>query len=619
MCGIAGIISFGESYRIESPMLEDMATRISHRGPDARDYWINHRERPSPDQPQVGLAFCRLAILDLDARAMQPMNDMSHHIVFNGEIYNFPDLKRHFVAKDWLTTGDTEVLLRVLATQGPEGVKQLNGMFALAMWNANSRTLLLARDRLGQKPLYYTWSADKKIFAFASQPTALRALPWVDWTIRHDGVEQYLRYGYVPRGGSGTIYKHIYQLPPATWLQIGTNTHQEVRYFDPNRAQAAMPKPAAYTRRLVLAAVKRQMVSDVPLGCFLSGGVDSSIIAAAMVQVAEPNQPVLTFSIGFDDRRYDETPYATEVAVYLGTQHRKFTVKPDAATDLPLIAASLGEPFGDSSILPTHYLSREAAKHVKVALSGDGGDELFGGYERYRAVQLAMTARYIPRPLRGLLSLLPGYHPKSTAVRIRRFMASLDVSPDQRYTGYLRLFDDAQLQLLGVPHDGFAIDRFLYRVLNRQRDVMQAAAALDRLMYLPGDTLTKLDRASMLHGLEVRSPLLDKEIVQFAAGLPSRQLYPKRLLHKAFAADLPPRVFHRRKMGFAVPIGQWLRTQLRPMLHDLLFASDSFASAHFAKDGLTKLVDQHHRQIIDHSERLYALLMLELWWKTQTR
>ena len=248
MCGIAGILSFSELYRIQAAELEDMAAHIRQRGPDGTDFWINHQERPGPHQPQMGLAFCRLAILDLDARAMQPMNDMSHHVVFNGEIYNFPELKKSFAANDWLTTGDTEVLLRVLATQGPDGINQLNGMFALALWNANKRTLLLARDRLGQKPLYYTWSADGKLFAFASQPTALRALPWVDWTIRRDGVEQYLRYGYVPRGGSGTIYKHVCQLPPATWLEIGSNTRREVCYFDPNAEGSAMPKNGAHTR-----------------------------------------------------------------------------------------------------------------------------------------------------------------------------------------------------------------------------------------------------------------------------------------------------------------------------------------------------------------------------------
>jgi asparagine synthase (glutamine-hydrolysing) len=395
--------------------------------------------------------------------------------------------------------------------------------------------------------------------------------------------------------------------------------------------------PVATTRHRVTQAVARQLVSDVPLGCFLSGGIDSSIVAAAMRAVTrEAGQDVLTFSIGFDDARYDETPYAAEVARHLGTTHHEFKVRPDAAADLPKLAEVFGEPFGDSSALPTHYLSRETRRHVKVALSGDGGDELFGGYDRYRATRAAERAAALPAFVRPLLTtslwqkVLPGNHPKSLPARIKRFQSSLALAPGPRYVGYMRLFDDgAAASLMSrrsatnyrghlLASRAWLLDE--YTRLSRGRDVVETATALDRVSYLPEDLLTKVDRASMLHALEVRSPFMDHELVAYASRLSTSQLIDggsKRLLREAFAPDLPKAVFTRRKMGFAVPIGDWLRGELRPMLHDHLFARDAFAATHFSRDGLERFVNEHERGTADHSQRLYALLMLELWWRTQ--
>jgi asparagine synthase (glutamine-hydrolysing) len=369
--------------------------------------------------------------------------------------------------------------------------------------------------------------------------------------------------------------------------------------------------------------VERQLVSDVPLGCFLSGGIDSSVIALAMKRAG---QDVFTFSIGFSDKRYDETQFAAEVADHLKTSHRRFTVRPDAAADLIDLARVFGEPFGDSSALPTHYLSRETRRHVKVALSGDGGDELFGGYDRYRAMHLDRLIRKLPMALRTAIAQqesarIASGHPKSKASRLHRLLSTLDQSPAQRYSGYLRLFSDAAIaQLLREPVD-FSPDPIEsnYESLAKGRDLVAAALATDRITYLPDDLLTKLDRASMLHGLEVRSPFMDHELVSFAAGLTSEQLIkggPKRMLREAFAADLPDFVFKRKKMGFAVPIGDWFRGELRPMLRDHLFAADSFAAQHFNRPAVERLVEEHEQQRADHSQRLYALLMLELWWKT---
>jgi asparagine synthase (glutamine-hydrolysing) len=385
---------------------------------------------------------------------------------------------------------------------------------------------------------------------------------------------------------------------------------------------------AATTRELMFNAVRRQLVSDVPLGCFLSGGIDSSITAAAMKQIVGKNQEVLTFSIGFDDPLYDESEYAQRVADHLETRHHRFTVKPNAAEDLPKLAAVFGEPFGDSSALPTHYLARETRKHVKVALSGDGGDELFGGYDRYRAMAIAQQFRAMPGPLRTMITarlwqMLPGVHPKSRLTRIKRLLATLGEDAGRRYAGYLAIFNDAMLRELMGPGEN-AASKYVAETFDAYahvfKDDVRAALAVDRVTYLPGDLLTKADRSSMLHALEVRSAFMDHNLVSFAAGLKADHLLkggPKRLLREAFVGDLPDWVFKRKKMGFAVPIGQWFRGELRSMLRDNLFATDSFASTHFNKPAIERLVDEHERQRVDHSQRLYALLMLELWWRAQ--
>jgi asparagine synthase (glutamine-hydrolysing) len=379
------------------------------------------------------------------------------------------------------------------------------------------------------------------------------------------------------------------------------------------------------TRQLVTRAVKQQLVADVPLGCFLSGGIDSSIIAAAMKASVPSKQQVLTFSIGFHDERYDETPFASEVAKHLGTNHREFIVEPNAADDLPRLARVYGEPFGDSSALPTHYLSRETRQHVKVALSGDGGDELFGGYDRYRAMLIGESVQRLPKPLRYLAGarfwqILPGTHPKSKMTRLKRLLRTIRQLPATRYESYMRIFDDRMLKQL-IPQQRMATPTLhfseMFNEQLKERDAVHAAMGVDRLTYLPDDLLCKVDRASMLHALEVRSPFMDHELVGFAASLSTDQLLGgggKRMLRQAFAKDLPEKVFKRPKMGFAVPIGEWLRGDLAGMLRGLLFADDSFTRANLNSDFVRALVDEHHTGRADHGHRLYALLMLELWW-----
>jgi asparagine synthase (glutamine-hydrolysing) len=627
MCGFAGVIAWDERYRVSRETLARMSAAIAHRGPDGEGFHINHEEAITPDRPQVALAFRRLAILDPDPRSNQPFTDGRHWLVFNGEIYNFRELRKELTAASpdyqWRTTGDTEVLLRAYAVWGEKCVEHLNGMFAFAVWDEVEKSLFLARDRMGQKPLFFSATTIGSAIAFASELQALTMLPWIGTGIEDVHLRSYLRRGYVGPGGS-TFFESIRTISPGSWLRRSQTSHRGRAYFRVNSIDASPVRtdsPETSTRKLLTQAVERQLVSDVPIGCFLSGGMDSSVIAAVM-QAATVGGRIHTFSIGFEDPRYNEESYAKAVAAHIGSTHRSFVVRPDAANDLPKLAAAFGEPFGDSSALPTHYISREVKKYVKVALSGDGGDELFGGYDRYRAMQLAEGFRF-PKTLQLAAAFLPEQHPKSMGARIRRFAASIEQSPSDRYTGYMRIFNDGLIRELTGSHKTAHRWRdhhvFLFKQLSKTRDSVQAALALDRFTYLPDDLLTKVDRCSMLHGLEVRSPFMDHELVQFAAGLTTDQLLkggPKRMLREAFADDLPAWVFKRKKMGFAVPIGDWFRGELRPMLRDTLFSTGAFGRSHFNMKVVERLVEEHETQRVDHSQRLYALLMLELWWNT---
>jgi asparagine synthase (glutamine-hydrolysing) len=617
MCGFAGVVTWDDRYRVSPETLRRMSAAIAHRGPDGEGYHINHEQEVTAERPQVALAFRRLAILDPDPRSDQPFTDGRHWLVFNGEIYNFRELKKELTplrpGYPWRTTGDTEVLLCAYAVWGEQCVEHLNGMFAFAVWDDQQKTLFLARDRMGQKPLYVR-RLDRAVY-FSSEiaaipqdsPPSTQPIWWGD----------YLRYG-CPTGVTPWI--DTGQQQAGSWIEIrNSQIVEDRRYFDAGRlvGQKVDDQTAVSTTRSLLhKAVERQLVSDVPLGVFLSGGIDSSIIAAA----ARRSGPVKTFSIRFDDPRYDESEFARAVAKHLGAEHHEFAIHPNAATDLPRLAELFDEPFADSSALPTHYLSRQTRTHVKVALSGDGGDELFGGYDRYRALKwaerlgaLSFTAR-LARPISH-------GHPKHFLTRAARFSLSLGQDAATRYDSYLRIFDDALLKELAPDAQlGFPTVKEAFRIAQfAHSDVTEAALACDRMRYLPDDLLTKVDRCSMLHGLEVRSPFMDHELVQFAAGLTTDQLLkggPKRMLREAFKDDLPAWVFKRKKMGFAVPIGEWFRGELRAMLRDTLFAADSFGRQHFNMKVVERLVDEHEQNRVDHSQRLYALLMLELWWNT---
>ena len=636
MCGIAGVISWSEQHRTSRAALSRMSAAIAHRGPDGEGVYFDRdpddlSQPITPERPQIAFAFRRLAVLDPTSASDQPFvsTDGRYVLVFNGEIYNFRELREELSKLRpnyvWRSKGDTEVLMQSYAEWGERCVEKFNGMFAFAVWDHQERSLFLARDRMGQKPLYL--EVDRCRASFASELRAIQPLP------EPNRFERWIS-GYLSTGVSSlkrATYQSITNIKPGTWQILKRPTRAGI-YFDAasghgtsaSLASAATPpvheRGAHATKIAIERAVERQLVSDVPLGVFLSGGVDSSVIALC----ARKHGLAKTFSIAFDDPRYDESRFAREVAEHLGTDHHEFRVTPNVIEDLPKLAAVFGEPFADSSAIPTHYLCRETRKHVTVALSGDGGDELFGGYDRYVAMQ---KATFMPPEIGSLIAplgrWLTGGHPKSKLARAGRFIETLGFGPGDRYDALMRIFDDSTIdKLVGTenPRHCRGVSKVFDRERARTGNVVTAALATDRVTYLPDDLLTKVDRCSMLHGLEVRSPFMDHELVELAAQLTEDQLLKggkKRMLREAFAKDLPDFVFKRPKMGFAVPIGEWFRGPLRAFLRDHLFAADSFARAHFKMAVVERLVDEHETERRDHSQRLYALLMLELWWDLQ--
>ncbi len=650
MCGIAGVISWSGRHRVTREMLASMSACIAHRGPDGEGLHLSHEGDASRERPQIGLVHRRLAILDPDLRSNQPFTDgRGRWIVFNGEIYNFRALRRELESLlpdwPWRTTGDTEVLLASSVAWGEKCVDHLSGMFAFAIIDENRQTMLLARDRMGQKPLYVAYARPTTdeldpdqaahtgdplyAIAFSSDVAGFRSLPWVKHEVNADALTDYLRWGYI--SPPYTIYDGVHECYPGSAVAFERNTHKTSFYFSAARPWREIPQPfddiaaVKLTREHVSRSVREQLVSDVPIGCFLSGGVDSSIIALEMTRSTSRPQDVRTFSIGFDDPRYDESAYAAEVAKHLSTTHESMVIRPNVAESLLTLARNFGQPFGDSSALPTYWLSKMTRQHVKVALSGDGGDELFGGYDRYRAVRLIDRVSLPGSIASKVANLLGGGHPKSRRARFARLAEAMGHPPHEAYSRMLRLMPEETIRgllkdtttpLKEILEDSVANS---VKLAAAKSDIVHAAMASDRGHYLPGDLLTKVDRASMAHALEVRSPFMDHELVRFAAGLTPLQLLKgggKRMLREAYAADLPASVFGRKKMGFAVPVGEWLRGELRAMLHDHLFATDSFARTNFHLPTVQRMMDEHEQSRVDHSQRLYALLMLELWWRT---
>ncbi len=632
MCGITGAIWTDPKLGIEPPVLARMTDVLRHRGPDDQGKYLSEfRLRPPYESlPGVALGFRRLAIIDLETGAQPISNeDGSVWVVCNGEVYNFESLRHRLegAGHTFRTHSDTETVVHLYEDEGLNCFSHLNGMFAVAIWDAARRRLVLARDRLGKKPLVYR--AEPQRLLFASELKSLLEVPGLPRDIDPSAVDEYLTYQYIPH--PNTIFRGIRKLPPGHWAVFQDGRLQVKSYWQPDfnfERRISEADAVAALRETLTSAVQLRMRSDVPLGAFLSGGVDSSLTVALMQQ--QSAEPVKTFSIGFSVPEYDETRYARQVAQHLKTDHHEFQVTPDAVDILPKLIWHYDEPFADSSAIPTWYVSQMTREHVTVALTGDGGDELFAGYPRYRAVALG---GWIDRlgPLRRVLAAkfwqsLPGSRQKSVLRRFKRFSESLALSPQRRYLEWIAIFNESRRAALYCDEflaelpdsDPFS---FLQSAWTRasKRDPITAASLADLVTYLPCDLMTKVDIASMAHGLECRQPMLDYRVVELTTSLPRRLKYRwgrgKRLLRQAFGDLLPREIWTRPKMGFGVPLDHWFRNELREMTHDVLLAESAHSRRYFRGEVVARLVQEHESAAFDHSYRLWALLIFELWLK----
>ncbi len=628
MCGITGAVWTNPSKKILPEILSRMTAAISHRGPDDEGFFFNQNEKAGP---RVALGFRRLSIIDLNS-SRQPLGneDGTIQIVFNGEIYNFRELRSELMESGhrFSTNGDAEVIVHLYEQHGYECFSKLNGMFSLAIWDSPRQRLVLARDRLGQKPLVYRNEGDRLLFA--SELKSLLAVPNIPREINPTAIDEFLTYQYVPHPNS--ILKGFNKLPPGHFA-IYENEHLSVeRYWHPTfeeNSEISVDDAVGKLRELFDSSVQMRMQSDVPLGAFLSGGVDSSLVAASMTH--QSDQSIKTFSIGFPIKEFDESAYATQVAKHLHTDHHRFTVTPDATDILDQLVYLYDEPFGDSSAIPTWYVSKLTREHVTVSLSGDGGDELFAGYNRYKAVRLSERIDQLG-PIRNLLAAkfwqaIPTSSKQKSKIRqLKRFSQALGLPVLRRYLDWIGIYnaerraelyrDDFACKLNDFDSIWFLQDS--YGKLT-QRDSVSAISLTDLQTYLPCDLNTKVDIASMGHGLECRQPFLDHRLVEFAASLPVQMKLKsgrgKWLLHKAFADRIPSNIFGRSKMGFGVPISHWFRTDLKTLLHDSVLGQHAAIHDYFSKPAIQCLFDQHQRNEFDHSYRLWSLLMLEMWFQ----
>ena len=626
MCGIAGAVWNDANKTLERTTLERMIDVLRHRGPDDEGVYTADLQTAAG----VALGHRRLSIIDV-AGGKQPISneDGSVWVVFNGEIYNFRDLKNRLeqAGHRFRTQSDTEVLVHLYEEEGPGLLAHLNGMFGLAIWDSRRQQLLLARDRLGQKPLVYCYESGR--LSFASELKALLQVPGVRREIDPLALDDYLTYQYVPH--PRTILRGIAKLPPGHYA-LWRDGRLDVRpYWQPD-FNLELDRPAEEyaheLRNLLTSSVEMRLQSEVPLGAFLSGGIDSTIIVGLMSQLA--GEPVRTFSIGFPVQEFDETRYAREAAARFGTIHEEFQVRPDAMEILPRLAWHYDEPFADSSALPTWYVSQLTRQHVTVALTGDGGDELFLGYPRYLAVWLAEGFDRLPGMMRrmcagGYWQRLPsGTRQKSLVRRWKRFVEMLNRPSAQRYLEWIAIFGQARREslygdALADALSGYDSSEFLTAALARcdRRDPVTAFSLADLVTYLPCDLMTKVDIASMAHGLECRQPFLDHRVVELAAHMARRLKFRrgrgKLILREVFGDLLPESIRRRPKMGFGVPLDHWFRHELKDYARNVLLDRCTLQRGYFRPEAVGQLLDEHQQGRFNHGFRLWSLLILELW------
>lgn len=621
MCGIAGFFRTAVPYA-DGALLQRMGEVIRHRGPDAGGEYLDDH---------VGLTHRRLSIIDLSPQGNQPMisGDGNLVIVFNGEIYNFSDLRDELEREGdvFRTRTDTEVILALYRKKGTACLRDLNGMFAFAIWDKAKRTLFLARDRIGKKPLYYYHGGGDRL-VFASEIKSILQLPGISRDIEPSAIPDYLSYHYIP--DPKTIYRNIFKLPPAHYMVVAVGSEPHIaEYWDVGfsvSGNISINQAEDKLVELLRDATRIRMLADVPLGAFLSGGVDSSAIVALMAGVSE--KPVRTCTIGFDDKRHDESLYAREIASLFATDHQEYVVRQSLIDTVSLLPEYFDEPFADSSAVPTYHVSRLARQNVTVAVAGDGGDESFAGYAKY-AVELKENCvrQFVPRSVLSLINtVFAGIGETSTVARKARSLSQSAMMEPGRafFRTNSSIPQSAIVSLLSekLKSDCRGYDPALHTL--RYWDKMKDADHVTRMLYtdlktyLPGDILVKVDRMSMANSLEVRAPFLDYRIIEFAASLPSdwkiKGSKKKIILRSAFSRLLPPGILNRPKHGFTVPLDKWFRDELRPIaeasllnyrpLHDLLDIGT-----------LNRVWNEHQENKVDNGEMLWNILMLSLWHK----
>lgn len=622
MCGIAGIVR-SDGAPVDRELVERMNEAIRHRGPDEDGFYFS---------AGVGLAMRRLAIIDLKS-GQQPIHNQGSTawIVFNGEIYNYRELRDQLeqLGHRFYTDSDTEAIVHAYDQYGTDCPKYLRGMFAFAIWDERTRSLFLARDRVGKKPLLYAQLDGELVFG--SEFTALLEHPRVSRDVDFEAIHHYLSFICVP--APLTAYRSIRKLEPGHWLLWREGEIKTERYWqlDFSKKQKISEEEAGErTVELLREAVRVRLMSEVPLGAFLSGGIDSSAVVALMAQ--ESSERIKTFSIGFDEQDFSELHHARRVAEHVGADHHEFIVRPDAMEILPTLVEHYGEPFADSSAIPSYYVSKETRAYVTVALNGDGGDECFAGYQRYAAMSIAQKYRNLPAPLRdsvisNVVKALPGFDGRPNPLRkARRFIAAASLPPVERYLRWVSAFDDAAKQ--NLYSDAFRHETARFRTASilepwfakaNGAGIVDASLLTDTMTYLPNDLLVKMDIAAMTVSLEARSPFLDHHLMEFAAGLPEklklRRLTTKYLLKRVLKKLVPAENLNRSKMGFGVPIGHWFRGAMQPFLRETLLSEKALARGLFRPEMVRQLVDTHVSAKADHSHRLWSLLMLELWYQ----
>ncbi len=622
MCGIAGRLNFRSSEPVAGESVRKMCRVMRHRGPDDEGVFLDGN---------FGMGMRRLSIIDLfTGRQPIPNEDASVWTVFNGEIYNFLTLRSELVSKGHLfrTNTDTEVIVHLYEEYGTDFVGHLAGMFAIALWDKKEKKLVLARDRLGIKPLFYSVDLGRVLFASEIKPILREdGRADIDLQALHD----YLSLNYVP--GPRTILQRIKKLDPGHILVcskgiVTVRPYWELNY--PVLAEQNSRSEESYCeelRGLFKSVLKEHLISDVPLGVFLSGGIDSSSLVALMSEVF--SRRIRTFSIGFDEDSYDELSYAKTVAKRFDTQHHELVLRPDAVDLLPRMIDFFGEPFGDSSAIPVYYVSQLARRQVKVALSGEGGDEVFAGYETYAACRIAQLYKRLPEVLTrtvipAAVRRLPVSHRKvSFDYKAKRFVDGALLPPLEAHYWWKVLFtEDAKAALYASGMDGLEDPMRLYRDVYDccpANDVISRLQHVDLKVYLPDDILVKADRMSMANSLELRVPFLDHRVVEFAASLPPRlklrRLTKKYILRHAMARLLPPEILRGEKRGFNVPIPIWLCRELRPVVEEALSPKKLRETGIFNPAPVAALVRDHWAKRADHSRNIWALLVFMLWYQ----